>query len=156
MAANTGVIEGQDLLLYIDVAGVPTAIAHATSHSLEVTMETRDRVSKDTGKWATKVAGILGWTASCEALAMYDGYNYHSLFDLMVARTPVTVKLAGRIAVGDNDNWKTEQVGDSYYEGQALITGLPLTAPNNEDATFSCSFEGTGELEKKTVPAPAG
>ena len=153
MPANSGVIEGQDLLLYIDVEGTPTPVAHAKTHNLEPSAEVRDRVSKDTGKWKNKVAGLLDWKASCEALAMYDGYNYHSLFALMVARAPVTLKLAGRDAVDDNDNWTPEEVGDTYYEGSAIITGLPLTAPNNEDATFSCSFEGTGALEPKTVAA---
>ncbi len=145
--ANTGIIEGQDLILY--VAG--TAVAHATTHSLELSAETRDRVSKDTGKWKHKVAGLLGWTVSCEALACYDGHSYHELYALMVARAAVAVKFAGREAVDDEDTWMPEAVGDTYYEGSAIITGLPLTAPNNEDATFSCSFEGTGELGQKTV-----
>jgi len=154
MAANTGVMEGQDLLLYIEsAAGVWTPIAHATSHSLEPTLETRDRLSKDTGKWKKKVAGLLGWTATCEALACYDGYSYSSLLALQIARTPVKLKLAGRAAEDDNDTWTPEQIGDKYWEGDAIITGLPLTAPNNEDATFSCSFEGTGALEEKTKSA---
>lgn len=151
--AKTGVIEGQDLLMYVDVSGTPTPIAHATSHSIEPSAETRDRVSKDTGKWRTKVAGLLGWTASCEALACYDGYGYYDLLALMIAREPVTIKLAGRDAVDENDNWQAEAVGDKYLEGQAIITGLPKTAPNNADATFSISFEGTGPLEPKTVAA---
>lgn len=147
MPANSGVIEGQDLLIFVGA----DAIAHATTHSIEPSAETRDRLSKDTGKWKTKVVGLLGWTASCEALACYDGNSYHTLYAMMIARTPVTLKLAGREAVDSNDTWKPEQVGDKYLEGLAIITGLPLTAPNNEDATFSCSFEGTGPLESKTV-----
>lgn len=151
MSANTGVIEGQDLVLYIEVAGVPTPVAHSTSHTLEPSAETRNRLSKDTGKWKNKVAGLLDWKAGCEVLAMYDEYSYHDLFALMVARTPVTLKLAGRDAIDTNDNWKPEQIGDTYYEGDAIITSLPLTAPNNADATFSISFEGTGALTPKTV-----
>lgn len=154
MAANTGVIEGQDLVLFIETApGTWTAVAHGTSHSIEPTMETRDRLSKDTGKWKGKVGSLLGWTASCEALACYDGTSYHTLFALWVARTPVKLKLAGRDAVDDNDTWKPEEIGDKYLEGMALITGLPLNAPNNEDATFSISFDGDGPLESKTVAA---
>ena len=146
MAANTGVIEGQDLLVFYNGA----AIAHATSHSIEPSGETRDRVSKDTGKWKQKVAGLLGWKANCEALACYDGNSHHTLHALMLARTAVTVKLGGRTTLGGNDNFKLAQIGDKYLEGTAFITGLPLTAPNNADATFSCSFEGTGKLEVKT------
>ena len=149
MAANTGVIDGNDLI--IEVNG--EAIAHATTHSLEPTAETRERLSKDTGKWKGRVPSLLDWKASCEALACYDGNSYHTLFALMIARTPVTLKLSGRPAVDANDNWKPEAIGDTYYEGLAIITGLPLTAPLNGDATFSCSFEAAGALVPKTVAA---
>lgn len=151
---NTGFIVGTDLLLYIETAaGVWTPIAHATSHSIEPSMETRDRATKDTGKWKGKVAGLLGWTASCEALALYDGYSWHDLFALFTNRTKVKIKLAGRTA-GTTGQYIPELAGDKYAEGSAYITSMPLTAPNNEDATMSVSFEGDGELEQKTVAAP--
>lgn len=150
---NQGVIEGQDLVLFIDVAGAPTPVAHSTSHTLEPSGDVRDRVSKDTGKWKKKVMGLIGWTAGCEALACYDGYSYKDIFALFVARQPVLLKLAGRAAVDDNDTWTPEDAGDTYFEGNAIIASMPLTAPNNEDATFSISFEGDGELTPKEVAA---
>jgi predicted secreted protein len=154
--ANTGVIQGQDLLLYIETAtGVWTPIAHATSHTIEPNMEVRDRASKDTGKWKGKVAGLLGWTASAEALALYDSYSWHDLYALFIARTKVKLKLAGR-ATATDATWVAEQTADKYVEGDAYITSMPLTAPNNEDATMSITFEGDGKLEPKTVPAPQG
>lgn len=150
---NTGVIEGQDLVLYIDVAGTPTPIAHSKTHTLEPVGEVRERVSKDTGKWKSKVAGLLDWKATCEALDCYDGYSYKELFALFVARAPVTIQIAGRDAVDDNDNWTAEAVGDTYFEGDAIIASLPRNLPNNEDAKFTISFEGTGELTPQTVAA---
>jgi predicted secreted protein len=149
--AKTGVFEGQDLIVFVEVEGTMTPIAHCTSHTLEVNTDVRDRLSKDTGRWKGKKAGLLGWTISVEALATYDGYGYHDLFDLQIAREPVTIKAAGRAAVDDNDTWQAEEVGDNYYEGKALISGLPMNAPNVEDATFTCNFEGDGELTKKEV-----
>ena len=143
MAANTGIIEGQDLLLY---AG-GTAIAHSTSCVFSPSVEVRDRLTKDTGKYKTKVGGLIDWEVSADALAAYDGHNYHTLFALMIARAAITVKFAGR-TVGEN--WKTEQVGDKYFEGSAIITSMPLTAPNNADATFSITLAGTGLPDLKT------
>lgn len=148
---NTGVIEGQDLVLYIEVASVWTPIAHSKSHTLEPSGQTRERSSKDTGKWVHKVMSLLSWTAGCEALACHDGFSYNDIFALWVNRQPVKIKIAGRDAVDSNDTWTPEQVGDTYFEGQALIVNIPKNAPNNEDATFSISFEGTGKLEPKTV-----
>jgi hypothetical protein len=52
-----------------------------------------------------------------------------------------------------DDDWTPKQIGDSYYEGPALPTQLPLTAPKNADATFSATFAGTGKLEIITVAA---
>ncbi|MFA7466959.1 MAG: phage tail tube protein [Desulfotomaculaceae bacterium] len=149
MAANTGIIEGQDLLVY--VAG--TAIAHSTTCTLSPTVETRDRVTKDTGKWKTKKAGMLDWEVTAEALAMYGAGNYHTLLAAMITRADVTIKFAGRDASVDptNDNFTTEQTGDTYYEGPGIITQLPQTAPNNADATFTITITGNGELETKTA-----
>ena len=40
--------------------------------------------------------------------------------------------------------WTT---GSGYYRGQVLITNLDTQAPNDDNATFSCTMTGTGELE---------
>lgn len=146
MAANTGVIEGQDLLLYVN----STAVAHSQTCTMSPTVEVRDRLSKDTGKYKGKVAGLIDWEVSADALAAYDGHSFSTLYALMIARTALTIKFAGRAAVGTSDNWKAEQVGDKYFQGSAIITAMPLSAPNNADATFSITLAGTGLLELKT------
>lgn len=152
MAANTGFIQGQDYVLSIMVSTTWTPIAHSTSHTLEVNMETRDRSSKDTGKWKGKVAGLLGWSATSESLALYDGYSFADLKALMDGRTKVQVKLSGRAAsVGGDDLYLPQATGDDYYEGYGYITSLSLNAGNAADATCSCTIEGDGELDSKTV-----
>jgi predicted secreted protein len=155
MAANTGFIQGQDYVLSIMVSTTWTPVAHSTSHTLEQTLETRDRSSKDTGSWKGKVAGLLGWRATSESLALYDGYSFNDLKTKMDARTKVQVKMSGRAASGGGDDLYTAQaVGDDYYEGYGYITSLSLNAGNAADATCSCTIEGDGELESKVVAAP--
>lgn len=149
MAANTGIIEGQDLVVYVN----GTAVAHSTTCTISPTVEVRDRLSKDSGKYKGKVAGLIDWEVSAESLAAYDGHSYHTLYGLMVARAALVVKFTGRAAVGASDNWKAIQIGDKYFEGSAIITSLPLTAPNNADSTFSITLAGTGQLELKTKSA---
>ena len=146
MAANTGVIQGQDLLVYVGA----TPIAHSTTCVLTPTVEVRDRLDKDSGKYKAKVGGLIDWEISADALAAYDGYNYHTLYALMVARVELVCKFEGRAAVGANDNWTAEQTGDKYLQGNGIITGMPITAPNNADATFSITISGSGLLELKT------
>jgi predicted secreted protein len=153
MAANTGVIQGQDYVLAIMVATTWTPIAHSTTHTLDVNMEVRDRASKDSGIWKSKVPGLLGWSATSESLALYDGYSFNDLKALMDARTKVQVKLAGRAATAGDDNYEPQQTGDDYYEGYGYITRASLNAPNSQDSTCTVSIEGDGELEHKTVSA---
>lgn len=154
MAANTGVKQGQDIILYIETeTSTWSAIGHGTNHSVEEDMETRDRASKDTGMWRRKVPGLLGWSVSCEALSLYDGYTYHDIKALKDARNLVKVKVAGRAAVGDNDTWVPEATDDKYLQGSGYITSLSENHPNNEDSTLSVTIEGDGELETKTVTA---
>lgn len=154
MAANTGIIEGQDMMLFVDVSGTMTAISHATSHTIETGLETRQRNTKDTGKWDAKTPGLLNWTVSSENLAAYDGYSYYDLLALQKARTKITVKLSGRAASGDGtDDWVAEQTGDSYEEGSGYITSISRNDPKNADSTMSITIEGDGELETKTVSA---
>lgn len=151
MAANEGIIEGQDLLVYV----ATVAIAHSTTCAMTPTMETRTRATKDTGKFVNRVGGLLDWEVTAEALAMYGTGNYNTLLTAMLTRQPVTVKFAGRdaSATPTDDDWTPEEIGDTYYEGQALITNLPLTAPKNADATFSITLSAAGKLEIKTVAA---
>ena len=138
--ANAGIIQGQDLVVYVSGA----AVAHSTSCVFSPTVEVRDRISKDTGKYKSKVAGLIDWEVTADALACYGTTNYMALYLLMLNRTPLVVKFAGRAAVDAADNWVAEVTGDMYYSGNAIITSMPLTAPNNADATFSITFSGTG------------
>ena len=51
MPANTGIIDGGDLLLYVEIATVWTLIGEAKSHTLSRKSEVRTRRTKVTGKY---------------------------------------------------------------------------------------------------------
>ena len=64
------VINGGDLMLFID--GV--AVAFATSHKLSINVETVETSSKDSGgKWVAKSARKISWNCSTENLYSNDG-----------------------------------------------------------------------------------
>lgn len=149
MAANTGVINGSDMLLFIDVAGTLTPIAHLTSQSFDSSMATKDRSSKDTGSFVVKRKGKITSSISFEGLATYDGYNFWSLYALHVAGTAVTVKYGGH-----SDNTREgieEQVGDKYLECTGIIASIKRSDPNDEDSTISGTIEFTAEPTVETV-----
>jgi TP901-1 family phage major tail protein len=120
---------GTDLLLTVE----GNAVAHAKSHTLSVSGNVIDYSSKTSGDWTEKMAGRLSWTVSTDGLLSYDATNgkYSDLFALMIARTSVTLVI-------DNE--------EKTYTGEAIISSLEQSAPDDDNATFSVSFEGTGAL----------
>lgn len=149
-------IKGENLMLFID----GTSIAFATSHTLEISLDTREISTKDNGgKWSEVEAGIISWTMSSENLVGNPGRGkgYDDLVDAMIARKPVDVVFAlegsskdfesGKLDAAPTAGWiPKESVGRS---GQALITSVSLNAPNGEYATMSISLTGIGALKSE-------
>lgn len=154
------VIKGGDLMLFVN----GKSIGFATSHSLSISADTKETTSKDSGgKWQSSEVGILSWTASSENLCAdkAEGVGYDELFDMMIARKPITgvFALEGNstdLAEGKLDKVKTggwTPKASDGYTGQMVITSLEKNAPNGENATFTAQFTGVGELKKVSATA---
>jgi len=157
MAENAGIIDGGDILVYIntgtDVTPVWSPMFHCTECSIKHATEIRTRMTKDTGKSAEKRAGQQTTTISVNALASYSTYNYFELRALQLAGTPVKLKYSGRPAA-DVTALKcevAEQVGDKYEEGMFIITSLDRTDAKDADSTMTASFENSLLPAIKTV-----
>lgn len=149
------VIKGGDLMLFVN----GKSIGFATSHTLSISAETKETTSKDSGgKWQSSEAGILSWNCSSENLCAdkAEGVGYDELFEMMIARKPITGVFAlegssPNLAEGKLDKVKTggwtAKSGDGFT-GEMLITNLEKTAQNGENATFKVDFQGVGELKK--------
>lgn len=147
MSAKTGVIEGKDLMLYINKGTAespqwkPTAMA--TSHKVSFKAETKDRKTKESGKWAEKVVTMFSVSISVEALQSYDAEMSLKEFKALAkAGKPVMCKYG----------YVTEVTGDTYEQGSFIITSIEETSAAGEDATYSASLDSSGEVETKTVP----
>lgn len=122
------VINGSDIFVFID--GTP--VAHATSHTLSMNMNTRDTSNKDTGKFNTKAVGRLDVSATAEALVVYTDFSV--MANALLDRVPVTVSFGQRSGdVLDQTVF--------YAEGEFIITSLEMNAADQENASYSCSFE---------------
>jgi hypothetical protein len=143
MAANTGIYHGSDMLLYVD----DTAVGHATSHDLDVKSELIVRRTKDTGKFPTRKLTGIDASASCKALVLYDGYSFKDLLTAQLEGTPLTLTLRGH----SNSEWGVpKQAGDWYIEMPTLVSNNSMNASQNEDGSFTVSFELNGELSIET------
>ena len=143
------------------------SIAFATSHTLELSLDTREISTKDNGgKWSEVEAGIISWTMQSENLVGNpgEGKGYDDLVDAMIARQPVDVIFAlegdstnydgGKLDAVPNGGWKAKT--GNGRKGKALITSVSLNAPNGEYATMSISMTGVGALEKVgAITAPS-
>ena len=149
------VIKGSDMMLFVG----GKSIAYATNHTLNISADTKETSSKDSGgKWQTSEVGVLSWTCSTENLCSDDGagLGLEELLDMMMARKPITGVFAlegnstdyydGKLDAVPTDGW-TAKAGKGYT-GQMIITNVDLNAPNGDNATFKVDFTGVGELKK--------
>jgi len=133
--ATTGILNGTDLLVYVG----SDAIAHSTSCSLSLSMDTRDATTKDSAGWTDRLEGLRSWEISGEGLVALDAeYGFTDLFALYNGRTSATVKFS------------TEVSGDKYYSGTAYLTSLEQEAPTEDNTSFSFTFSGSDVLSETT------
>jgi len=137
--ANTGVINGSDMLLFIDVLGTLTPIAHLTGMSFDSSMATKDRSSKDTGNFVIKRKGKITSSISFDSLVTYNSYSFWELYALHTAGTTVTVKYGGH-DLGDGVD---EATGDKFFTCTGIIASIKRNDPNDEDSTMNGTIEFT-------------
>lgn len=152
MARKSGdILEGRDLMLYINTApdaATPTYLpqAAATSHTITYSGESKERVTKDTtnGAYSEKKITKLGVSIKCEALVSFgDAAGYDGLLTIMKKRDAVKLKYG----------FAQEAAGDKYEEGLFVITSMEQTSAAGEDATYSATFENSGEVLTTTKTA---
>lgn len=145
-------VKGGHIHIFVD--GV--SIAYATSHSLDVTLDTDDSSNKDEGggDWAFAEGAILHWSGSSENIMSNDakGKSYEDLLDAMITKEPVDLVFGQKADTKDTTppegGW-TPATGKGR-KGKALITSISANAPTEGKATYTVQFTGVGPLEKIT------
>lgn len=149
MAHTAGeVIEGKDLMLYIDTSTTGTAQytpqAMATNHTITYNTETKERLTKDS-PGGNPEKRIVKTTVSIKADALSSFGGAAKKFLLAALKAKKLVKLKYGFAV--------EETGDEYEEGDFVIDSLEETSQVGEDVTYSAQFSSSGEVETKTKSA---
>lgn len=137
--ANTGYINGSDLLLMVG----GKAVGHCTSHTLTFNSETKDRAvkpaaseAKSSGLWKNKGVTSLSISISAEGLRFYDETeNGHEQI----------APLWGKGASVEVKAFKRKGESAPYVQGKFVIASLEETSPASDDATYSVSLENDGE-----------
>lgn len=131
MAKTTGVLDGAQILAYIDdvliscLNGVSANFSTATS---ETTCRTEN------GAETIQSAGAQTWAPTAQGNLRHDAINgFSTLWAAWKAKTQMTVRIA------------TSNTDDPYWEGDVIITSLDLDAPEGV-ATFNVAFGARGEV----------
>lgn len=145
----SNVIFGGDLMLFVGTGTTKQPLAYSTSAKLSVSLKTREISSKDSsGYFTEKSAGKFDWNASTDGLISYDVTGATSSIDVvyeyMLTRKPINLIFANKS--GSTPYWSVDS-SKKNFSGQALITSIDMNASDNDNATYSISLEGTGELK---------
>jgi len=138
-----GIVNGSNMRVYVGT----TPIAYATSCSMELSTEVKDRIHKDTtGNSREITASTLSGTVSVEALYSEDTtvnassrYSSVNIISAWKARTKLFCK------VSDATSSNTQYV---FY---AYITSVSASFAADEDGTVSATLDITGDVTISTV-----
>ena len=124
-----------NVLLKVTTASGLEPIAHCTSASLSVSMDLRDSTSKDSNGFQESLGGLKSFELSGEGFVEIAGVtgkaDSEELFTTMMNGTAVdcTFGLSGMT-----------------YSGKGIITSFSVDAGVEENATYSITITGTGDL----------
>ena len=136
------VIKGDDIIVHLD----DKRALHATSHSLNITVDVVEFKSKDTVGTETE-PGDSSWSVDVDALVVVQAdATAHTAEDILSLtlqkkKWPITILSPLR---GLN----------KQYQGTGIITSFKLSSSTKENATYSATITGSGELKEFTPPAP--
>ena len=137
--ATVGVVNGHYMRFFDN--GV--SLGYATSCTISFSSAMRELSHKDTagdgGGWLEQAPGQKSATFSTEGLYAEDDNAAAALFTKLADGTEITL------------TFTTDVTGDKIWSGTALLTSVEITAPNNENVTYSVSGVFTGEVTVGTV-----
>lgn len=141
MTNEKKVVQGDDIILLVD----NKTTLHATTHSLKVDLELKELRTKNTnGK--EKYPGDISWSVDGDGLVVIDDsipadstHTSEDILSIVLSKKLVEVIIKSPIS----GLLKT-------YQGKAYVTSFSIGAPSGDNATYSYSLTGSGNLAEAT------
>lgn len=144
---NSKLVYGGDLMLF--VGSTKTPLAFSKDAKLTISMKEREISSKDSGMDSEFLGGKREWSASTDCLLAFSlsgsTTSMDAVYTLFLAGLPIDLAFGSK--TGTSPAWSLDIIaGKKSFSGKALITGLDITASENDTASYSISLKGTGPL----------
>ena len=136
-----GQLNGTELGVYIG----GTLVAYSTSATLNINHSPRSTSNKEDGGWETAMEGYRTWDVSCDALYAWLDPTGSAISNETLSEI-FTGYIHTRASFSLTFGTTGATTGDTKYVGDAWLTSASLSAPNEDTATFSVSFQGSGVL----------
>ena len=141
-----GILNGTDLKVYITPAGgSATLIAYATNATININHSPRSISNKESSGWEEAMEGFRSWDLSVDAMYAWLSADGSAIAGLTLSEV-YTDMIHTRAKLEVTFGVTTSTGGDTKYTGSVWMTSASLTAPLEDSATFSASFQGTGAL----------
>ena len=149
MALN-GIINGQDYLLTIN----GQYIILGTTANIQMENGLKDISCRETDNWNTTLLSDRGWSMGFEGKFAYL-YADGTLTSAQTGLLAIPFDTVIDEGYMDQDRLTISlysvETNTPYFTGDAYLTGINITAPNEDSSSISLSFAGAGELTKGTT-----
>jgi hypothetical protein len=94
--------------------------------------------------WTISSDNVMAWTGDTTNTDLPAGNTYKDLLNLLIAGTEVDVVFALGSTFSTTSGWSP---AGTQVSGKGYVTDASVTADVNDNATFSISITGTGDLK---------
>lgn len=119
---------GVDVILHLNgeiLGGQQNATLNRSMTPIDIT-------NKINGEWGNSLSGVKQWSLTCSGMLVKNSHTFDLLEQAFNNGDKITVKLSDELVT---------------YEGEALITNFPISAPYNENFIYNITLRGIGELK---------
>jgi len=127
-----------------------TCVAASTNAVVHLSLQVEEDTTKDTvDDWIEQSPVAINWDAQVDALVLLDSQETGVTVDALVVGQVYVLRFSQTATTAGTQN-RTPITNVIQLTGSAILSDLQLTAQDQDIATYSAKFTGTGDLTKYT------
>lgn len=128
-------------------------VAASTNSVIHLALQVEEDTTKDTEEgWIVNEATGISWDAQVDALVMTDEEDTGGVQVNELVVGQVYLLRFSRTAGESGEHNRDAVESEVQMTGSAILSDLQLTAQDQDIATFSARFTGTGDLQQAYTP----